>query len=139
MRMRRNPPIKTRRPFTLVELVAAMAIMIFVALIIGTASAAFYNAWKRSVRVTDMLKVRQNIDRIMDVSIRNMIRSTGPPQLVLCGSPVLTQLTAAFSTWYHIPTVFGCDVRHFSTISGRSSSGIPMRSAPMAIMALTDP
>ena len=73
MRMRRNPPIKTRRPFTLVELVAAMAIMIFVALIIGTASAAFYNAWKRSVRVTDMLKVRQNIDRIMDVSIRNMI------------------------------------------------------------------
>ena len=73
MRMRRNPPIKTRRPFTLVELVAAMAIMIFVALIIGTASAAFYNAWKRSVRVTDMLKVRQNIDRIMDVCIRNMI------------------------------------------------------------------
>ena len=71
--MRRNPPIKNRRPFTLVELVAAMAIMIFVALIIGTASAAFYNAWKRSVRVTDMLKVRQNIDRIMDVSIRNMI------------------------------------------------------------------
>ena len=73
MKMRRNPPIKNRYLFTLVELVAAMAIMIFVALIIGTASAAFYNAWKRSVRVTDMLKVRQNIDRIMDVSIRNMI------------------------------------------------------------------
>ena len=73
MRMRRNPPIENKRLFTLVELVAAMAIMIFVALIIGTASAAFYNAWKRSVRVTDMLKVRQNIDRIMDVSIRNMI------------------------------------------------------------------
>ena len=59
--------------FTLVELVAAMAIMIFVALIIGTASAAFYNAWRRSVRVTDRLKVRQNIDRIMDTCVRNMI------------------------------------------------------------------
>lgn len=61
------------RCFTLVELVAAMAIMIFVALIIGTASAAFYNAWKRSVRITDRLKVRQNIDRIMDTCVRNMI------------------------------------------------------------------
>ena len=61
------------RCFTLVELVAAMAIMIFVALIIGTASAAFYNAWRRSVRVTDRLKVRQNIDRIMDTCVRNMI------------------------------------------------------------------
>ena len=71
--MQRKPPIKKRHSFTLVELVAAMAIMIFVALIIGTASAAFYNAWKRSVRVTDMLKVRQNIDRIMDVCVRNMI------------------------------------------------------------------
>ena len=61
------------RCFTLVELVAAMAIMIFVALIVGTASAAFYNAWRRSVRVTDRLKVRQNIDRIMDTCVRNMI------------------------------------------------------------------
>lgn len=61
------------RCFTLVELVAAMAIMIFVALIIGTASAAFYNAWRRSVRVTDRLKVRQNIDRVMDTCVRNMI------------------------------------------------------------------
>ena len=33
-----------KSPFTLVELVAAMAIMIFVALIIGTASMTFYNA-----------------------------------------------------------------------------------------------
>ena len=32
MKMRRNPPIENRSLFTLVELVAAMAIMIFVAL-----------------------------------------------------------------------------------------------------------
>ena len=73
MRTHRNPPTENRRFFTLMELIAAMAIMVFVALIIGTASAAFYNAWKRSIRVTDHLKVRQNIDRIMDVCIRNMI------------------------------------------------------------------
>lgn len=73
MRMHRNHPIKRICRFTLVELVAAMAIMIFVALIIGTASAAFYNAWKRSVRTVDRLKVRQNIDRIMDTCIRNLI------------------------------------------------------------------
>ena len=66
-------PTEKIRCFTLVELVAAMAIMVFVALIIGTASAAFYNAWRRSVRVTDRLKVRQNIDRIMDTCVRNMI------------------------------------------------------------------
>ena len=73
--MRMNRPLQNKeiRCFTLVELVAAMAIMVFVALIIGTASAAFYNAWKRSVRVTDRLKVRQNIDRIMDTCVRNMI------------------------------------------------------------------
>ena len=72
MRMHLRPNNRIRC-FTLVELVAAMAIMIFVALIIGTASAAFYNAWRRSVRVTDRLKVRQNIDRIMDTCVRNMI------------------------------------------------------------------
>ena len=62
-----------RAPFTLVELVSAMAIMIFVALIIGTASSAFYNAWKRSVRLSGYLNSCQNIDRIMDSTVRNMI------------------------------------------------------------------
>ena len=75
MKMHPSPPlkIKKRNCFTLVELIAAMAIMVFVALIIGTASAAFYNAWKRSARIIDHLKVRQNIDRVMDVCVRNMI------------------------------------------------------------------
>lgn len=62
-----------RHCFTLVEMVAAMAIMVFVALIIGTASAAFYNAWRRSTRLADKLSTYQNIDRIMDTCVRNMI------------------------------------------------------------------
>jgi len=72
MKTRRNLPTE-RRLFTLVELVAAMAVMVFVALIIATASMTFYKAWERSARVSDRLKVRQTIDRIMDVCVRNMI------------------------------------------------------------------
>ena len=62
-----------KSPFTLVELIAAMAIMIFVALIIGTASMTFYNAWRRSTRAAAYLKTCQSIDRIMDNCVRNMI------------------------------------------------------------------
>ncbi len=65
-----------RRFFTLVELVAAMAVMIFVALIIATASMTFYNAWKRSERISSRLKVYQSIDRIMDSCVRNIIPFT---------------------------------------------------------------
>ena len=73
MKMRRNHRQTERRPFTLVELVAAMMVMIFVAMIIATASMTFYKAWERSARVSDRLKVRQSIDRVMDVCVRNMI------------------------------------------------------------------
>ena len=65
-----------KSPFTLVELVAAMAIMIFVALIIASASMTFYNAWQRSVRISERLKTYQTIDRIMDTCVRNMIPFT---------------------------------------------------------------
>ena len=70
-----NPTVDPcrKKPFTLVELVAAMAVMIFVALIIGTASSAFYNAWRRSVRLSAHLNTCQNIDRVMDSTVRNMI------------------------------------------------------------------
>ena len=64
---------KSKRFFTLVEMIVAMAVMIFVALIIATASMTFYNAWQRTVRVSDRLKTCQAIDRIMDNCIRNMI------------------------------------------------------------------
>ncbi len=70
---------KSRRDasfFTLVEIIVAMAIMIFVALIIASASMTFYNAWRRSVRISDLLKTYQTIDRIMDNCVRNMIPFT---------------------------------------------------------------
>lgn len=65
-----------KHSFTLVEIVAAMAVMVFVALIIATASVTFYNAWKRSERISSRLKVYQSIDRIMDSCVRNIIPFT---------------------------------------------------------------
>lgn len=62
--------------FTLIEMVAAMAIMVFVALIIGTASMTFYNGWRRSVAHTETLKTYLAIDRVMDTCVRNMIPFT---------------------------------------------------------------
>ena len=59
--------------FTLLEMVAATAVMIFVALIIATASMTFYNAWQRAVRISGRLKACQTVDRIMDNCVRNMI------------------------------------------------------------------
>lgn len=68
-------PLRVNR-FTLIEMVAAMAIMVFVALIIGTASMTFYNGWRRSVAHTESLKTRLAIDRVMDSCVRNMIPFT---------------------------------------------------------------
>lgn len=64
--------------FTLVELIAALAVMGFVALIIGTASVSFYNSWKISVRQTGMLGEYQKIDMVMDTLVRNMIPFNWP-------------------------------------------------------------
>ena len=68
-------PLRVNR-FTLIEMVTAMAIMVFVALIIGTASMTFYNGWRRSVAHTESLKTRLAIDRVMDSCVRNMIPFT---------------------------------------------------------------
>lgn len=46
----------SRHNFTLVEMAIAMAILVVVALIIGTASATFYNGYRRSAKVTEQLK-----------------------------------------------------------------------------------
>ena len=59
--------------FTLVEVIVAMGVMIFVAMIIATASMSFYNTYSRAVRVTNHLKNCQNIDRLVDMHFRNMI------------------------------------------------------------------
>lgn len=62
-----------KRPFTLVEMIAAMAVMIFVGLIIGTASMSFYNTWARAGKITSYLKDVQALDRVADNFFRNMI------------------------------------------------------------------
>ena len=63
----------TRKPFTLIELVVAMAIMIVVALIIATAGHTFYNAYTRSLKASEKLKTYMAIDRIWDTCVRNMV------------------------------------------------------------------
>ena len=62
-----------KRFFTLVELIAAIAVMGFVMLIIGTASVSFYNTWNISARQTGILREYRNIDIVMDTLVRNMI------------------------------------------------------------------
>ena len=62
-----------KRPFTLVEMIAAMAVMVFVGLIIGTASMSFYNTWARTGKITSYLKDVQALDRVSDNFFRNMI------------------------------------------------------------------
>lgn len=79
--MKRRPAQRLLRPtnkhrFTLVEVVASMAIMVFVALIVGTASVTFYRAWKRADRISRRLKTFQSVDRIMDSCVRNLIPFT---------------------------------------------------------------
>ena len=62
-----------KRSFTLIEMVVAMAVMVVVAMIIGTASATFYNAYQRSTRNIQRLETCIAIDRIFDNLIRNAI------------------------------------------------------------------
>lgn len=51
----------------------AMGLLVVVALIVGTASATFYNGYRRSVKTTERLKAYQSIDRVMDGNVRNLI------------------------------------------------------------------
>lgn len=62
-----------RSCFTLMELVAASAIMMAVAGIIAFASRSFYRALASSERVSAQLQIYLNIDQVMDGCFRNMI------------------------------------------------------------------
>ena len=62
-----------KNSFTLVEMVVAMAILVLVATIIGTASLLFYNTYSRSVKWTEKLKTFITIDQLMDQSVRNAV------------------------------------------------------------------
>ena len=69
-----------RRRFTLIEMVVAMAVMVVVAMIIGTASATFYNAYQRSGRSISRLETCIAIDRIFDTLVRNAIPFKWPDE-----------------------------------------------------------
>jgi len=60
-------------PFTLIEVVVAMGIMMVVAALVGSASVMFYNTYARSQRHSLRLQEYMAIDRIWDNSVRNMI------------------------------------------------------------------
>ena len=62
-----------KKNFTLIEMVVAMAVMVVVAMIIGTASATFYNAYQRSTRTVSQLETCLAIDRVFDSLVRNAI------------------------------------------------------------------
>lgn len=62
-----------KRYFTLIELITAITVAGFIALIVGTASATFYNSWRISVQQTNKLRQYQKIDVVMDSCVRNMV------------------------------------------------------------------
>ena len=62
-----------KSPFTLVEMVVAMGILLLVATLIGTASTMFYRAYNRSVKHTEKMKEYTAIDQVMDQCVRNAI------------------------------------------------------------------
>lgn len=64
---------KRRYYFTLMELIAALTVTSFIAVIIGSASVTFYRSWQTSVSQTDKLRQFRNIDIVMDSCVRNMI------------------------------------------------------------------
>jgi len=83
----------------------AMGLLVVVALIVGTASATFYNGYRRSVKITERLKAYQAIDRVMDGNIRNLIpfkwhdEDTNESRYVFEGEPDTLHFTALRRTY----------------------------------------
>ena len=64
---------RTEHPFTLVEMVVAMAVMLMVAMIIGSAGKVFYDGYHRAVKTSARLKEYMAIDRLWDGAVRNAV------------------------------------------------------------------
>ena len=64
---------RIEHPFTLVEMVVAMAIMMMVAMIVGTAGKLFYDGYRGARRITDRLGEYMAIDRLWDGAVRNAV------------------------------------------------------------------
>ena len=59
--------------FTLVEMVVAMAIMMLVAMIVGSAGKLFYDSYSGAQRTNSRLKEYMAIDRLWDGAVRNAV------------------------------------------------------------------
>lgn len=64
---------KRKRRFTLIELMVALTLLLFVGLIVGSVSVTFYKAWNRSLKHSIALREYSAIDRVMDLAVRNLI------------------------------------------------------------------
>ena len=64
---------RIEHPFTLVEMVVAMAIMMMVAMIVGTAGKLFYDGYNNARRATARLAEYMAIDRLWDGAVRNAV------------------------------------------------------------------
>ena len=85
--------------FTLVEMVVAMAVMLMVAMIIGSAGKIFHDGYNRAVRATDRLREYTAIDRIWDGAVRNAVPfkwtdDEGESRFVFEGEPDTLMFTA---------------------------------------------
>ena len=66
-------PVKRVFYFTLIEVIAAIAILATIGLICGSAALMFYNGYQRTLLTSNRLKEKMLMDNIFDLSIRNMI------------------------------------------------------------------
>ena len=86
--------------FTLVEMVVAMAVMLMVAMIIGSAGKIFHDGYNRAVRATGRLREYTAIDRIWDGAVRNAVpfewtdEEEGTSRFVFEGEPDTLMFTA---------------------------------------------
>ena len=88
-----------KKNFTLIEMVVAMAVMLMVAMIIGSAGKIFYDGYNRAVRATGRLQEYMAIDRIWDGAVRNAVPfkwvdSEGVSRFVFAGEPDTVMFTS---------------------------------------------
>lgn len=100
MRMRLLRLQRSRRGFSLLEMMAAMAIFSLVGLIIGTSLAAFSRSWRQAQKIGSELERNQAIDRLAETVFRGAVpfrwpdRDKGEDRYVFQGESDELYLTA---------------------------------------------
>ncbi len=94
-----------KRKFTLIELIAAMSIMLMVTMIISTVIAVFYKAYEQTALLSDRLSTEMTISRVMDRLVRNAVpfvwedEDSGEEELVFLGEShelIISALTRTY-------------------------------------------